>query len=144
MQVRSEPVGLWVKDRVATDLRAAGRSEIKCETSLVHISWFVYLWCTFRTHVRAITADSCRIIQVLHWQLTLVLHECERLRLVTLRYCCLQKEKAGNVRAYNVILRRVRANIGGFRIFSEACQKCRFCMYYVTNNQSLEYMQQFW
>jgi len=28
-----------VKDRVATDLRAAERSEMKCEPLLVHISW---------------------------------------------------------------------------------------------------------
>jgi hypothetical protein len=39
MQVRGEPVGLSVEDSVATDLRAAGRSEMNREPSLVHISW---------------------------------------------------------------------------------------------------------
>jgi hypothetical protein len=38
MQVMGEPGGLWVKDSVVTDLRAAGRTEMKCETLLVHIS----------------------------------------------------------------------------------------------------------
>jgi len=40
MQVRGEPKSLWVKDRVATDARAARRSEMKCEPSLIHILWF--------------------------------------------------------------------------------------------------------
>jgi len=39
MQVRGEPEGQLVTDEVSTYLRAAGRSEMKCELSLVHTFW---------------------------------------------------------------------------------------------------------
>jgi hypothetical protein len=56
------------------------------------------LKCTVRAHVQAVTADSCRFIQVLHRQLNLLLHKCEPVQLVTLHYCCLQEDKTDNVR----------------------------------------------
>jgi hypothetical protein len=56
------------------------------------------LQCTIRTYVQAVTADSCRFIQVLHRLLTLLLHGCEPVQLVTLRYSCLQEHKTDNVR----------------------------------------------
>jgi hypothetical protein len=61
-------------------------------------SWDGVLQCTPRTHVQVVTAESCRIIQLLHWPLTLLLHGCEPVQLVTLRYCCLQEDKTHNVR----------------------------------------------
>jgi hypothetical protein len=66
------------------------------------------------------------MIQVLHWLLTLLLHECEPVQLVILRYCSLQAGKRSNL--CDVILRGVRANFDGFRCFGEALQMWRYCM----------------
>ena len=51
-----------------------------------------------RSHVQSVKSDSCHFIQVLHIPLTLLLHGCEPVQLVTLRYCCLQEGKTDNVR----------------------------------------------
>ena len=97
MQVRGEPKSLWVKDRVATDARAARRSEMNCEPSLIHILWFG----------GSVVYPSNFYSGSNSWQLsyhsdtaltTLLLHGYERVRLVTLLYCCLQEEKTGHVR----------------------------------------------
>jgi len=55
------------------------------------------LYCTLRTDVQAVTADSCRFIQILHRPLILLLYGCEPVQLVTLRYCCLQEDKTDTV-----------------------------------------------
>jgi len=44
-------------------------------------------------------------------------------QLFTLHFCSLQEDKTDNVRTCDVILRGVRANIGGFRSFGEALLK---------------------
>jgi hypothetical protein len=54
-----------LKDKVLTDLRAAGKSEVKFEPSLAHIRWLKSCD-AFHELVQAVTADSCSIIQVLH------------------------------------------------------------------------------
>jgi hypothetical protein len=56
------------------------------------------LQCTVRTDVQVVTANSCRFIQVLQNPLTLLLHGCEPVQLVVLRYCCLKETKTHNVR----------------------------------------------
>jgi len=56
------------------------------------------LYCTVRTDVQSVTADSCLCIQALYRPLTLLLHGCEGVQLVTLRYCSLQEDKTDTVR----------------------------------------------
>jgi len=56
------------------------------------------LYCTVRTDVETVRADSCRFIQALHRPLTLLLYGCEAMQLVTLSYCSLQEDKTDNVR----------------------------------------------
>jgi hypothetical protein len=75
-----------VKDREARYMKAVVRSEMKCEPSVVYIHWMVL------TNSRK-GCNSFRFNQVLHRLLTLLLHECEPMLLVTLRYCCLQEDK---------------------------------------------------
>jgi len=50
-----------------------------------------------RSLVQTVTADSGHINQVLHWPLTLLLHGCEPMKLVTLNCCCLRADKTDNV-----------------------------------------------
>ena len=81
-----------MKDGEATYIRAVVRSEIKFEPR-----WSTSLGWSFRTHVQAIRANIFHSIQVLHRPLTLLLHGCEPVQLVTLRYCCLQENKTDSV-----------------------------------------------
>jgi hypothetical protein len=84
------------------------------------------LWCISRTHVQAVTADIYRTIQVLHRPLTLLLHGCERLQLVTLlRYCSLQEDKTGNV-LVTLYWGAFMLVLVGFVVFGSALEVAQF------------------
>jgi hypothetical protein len=109
-----EPESLLLKDSVATDLRAAGRSEMNREPLVVHIPWLED-WQVPRTDVRDVIADSFRIIQVPHRPLTLLLYGWELFQFVTLRYCRVQADTSDTVRVTLY-----------WRVFVQTCQVSQF------------------
>ena len=79
-----------------------------------------------RTHVQTVKADSCLFIPVLHRPLILLLHGCEPVHAVTLRYCCFQEDKTDEVLV--TLHWGVCMLILAGSQFSEAHSKWRYCM----------------
>jgi hypothetical protein len=92
MQVMNKPEGFCLTDRLAADLRGAGRSEMNCELLVFHFFCFGELLHFPQTDIQAVTVDSYHIIQVQH---CLLLHGCETMQLSILRYYSLHLDTAG-------------------------------------------------
>ena len=104
-------------DRVATDLRAAGKSEMKCEMSVAHIRWLESCDAFHKLMYKAVTADSCRVIQVLHWELTFLnmdVNQCNCY--IPLLLFAIRQDRQCTC---DVMLTGVHANIGGCRCSRE-------------------------
>ena len=101
---------------------------MKCEPSMSHISWLESCDAFYEImHRLYVTADSCRIIQVLHRLLTLLLHGCEPVQLGTLCYCSLQEDKTGNVRVTRYLGAFV-LTLAGLAVFGKYLKSGAFCM----------------